>query len=447
MIEQMMQEQFVAAERERQARIARAWQRYHGDWPRPLRSTKSDPQGEDNVTVNYARLIVDKGVGFLFGWDLDFEVDGQRESAAEAWLEACLKANRKMTTFHKLGVNGAVGGHTFVKVLPADAGRYGHPYPRLVVWDPACVSLRWNPEDCEEILSYTYQWHGVHPQTAQPCAYRQVVEREGDGWLISDQESPGASCTWRTLGEPQVWPFSWSPVFHCQNLPCPNAVWGLSDLEEDVLRANQALNFVWSNLNRILRLHAHPRTWGKGFNASQLDVAVDATIVLPGEKGELHNLEMLSDLSSSLEFGRRLKEALHELARVPEVATGKVEDLGQLSGLALQILYGPLVELTRTKQLTYGELLSELGARLLELGGYGAGHAVCAQWPSLIPSDPKGEAEAALLHEQLGASKDTLLTRLGFDPKAEAEKKQAEEESAAHLMSNQLRRFDHGTDF
>ncbi|MFN3652345.1 MAG: phage portal protein [Armatimonadota bacterium] len=412
----VMLDQFAAAERERQARIERGWRRYHGEWPDPLRPTRSDPRGEDNIRLNFARLIVDKGAGFLFRGEPRLEVDGDGDGEADRWLARCWEANRKMTTLHRLAVNGGVCGHAFLRVRRQP----GAEFPRVVVPDPAHVSVRWEADDFEEVTAYHLHWHGVDPKTARPVAFRQVLERDGDRWLITDQESRGDDAAWVDRGPPEVWPFAWPPLFGCQNLPCPNEWWGLSDLEEDLLRINQAINFVASNVARILRLHAHPKTWGKGFQASELSIGVDETIVLPDPSSELQNLEMKSDLASSLELFRELRGTLHELARVPEVATGKVEDLGQLSGLALQILYGPLVELTETKRLLYGELLQEVSRRLLELGGFGTNHRVRVYWPEVLPRDPRGEAETARLYAELGVSRETLLARLGFDPEAEA---------------------------
>src|SRR5581483_3337211 len=134
----------------------------------------------------------------------------------------------------------------------------------------------------------------------------------------------------------------WSPVVDAQNLPCPNEFWGIADLEDDSLDLNKAINFAISNINRIIRFHAHPKTWGRGFQSNQLNIAVDETIVLPGE-ASLQNLEMTSDLSSSIRHYEKLREALHEIARIPEVATGVMTSLGPLSGVALQVLYQPLV--------------------------------------------------------------------------------------------------------
>src|SRR5690606_15610206 len=103
----------------------------------------------------------------------------------------------------------------------------------------------------------------------------------------------------------------------------------------------------------------------------------------------------------------RLREALHEVARVPEVATGRMENVGQLSGVALSILYQPLIEKTETKRCTYGDLLVELNRRMLALGGFGEDNITVLHWPELLPGDVLQERQAALLDHQLGVSAST----------------------------------------
>ncbi len=194
-------------------------------------------------------------------------------------------------------------------------------------------------------------------------------------------------------------------------------------------------------MQRIVRYHAHPKTWGRGFTANQLNVSVDDTIVLPSPEAELRNLEMQSDLASSIALYQRQREALHEIARIPEVATGKIEHVGQLSGVALQILYRPLVEKTETKRRLYGDLLIELNRRLLALGGFGDGMVTELHWPELVPSDIQGAAQTAVIWQQVGVSQDTILQRLGFDPDLERQKREV---SSAQFGEQLLTAFERG---
>lgn len=422
----------AADELQRAARIARRWQAYHGQHPRPLKVRQSQP--DDNVVVNYARVVVDKGVSFLFGRDVQFELDEVADTVAEEWLARCWAANRKMSLLQKLALNGAVAGHAFVKIVPAQS------YPRLVVLDPATVTVTWEPDDVEQVVAYRVQYPALDPATGKPFVVRQVIERDGQAWRVVDQRSSTDRVAWQTVAE-TIWPYPWPPIVDCQNLPCPNEYWGISDLEDDLLQLNASINFVLSNLTRIIRYHAHPKTWGRGFSANQLNVAVDETIVLPSPDASLQNLEMQSDLASSVQLYQRLREALHEVSRVPEVATGKLEHVGSLSGVALQILYQPLLEKTETKRRTYGDLLVELNRRLLALGGFGDANYTVVHWPELLPSDPLQERQAAVLDQQLGVSQDTILQRLGFDPDLERQKREA---TAAQLSDQLLSAFERG---
>ncbi len=432
-VERQLQEIAALDEISRAARFKKVWDAYYGRFAKPLKVKLNQP--DDNVLVNFARVVVDKGVSFLFGQDVAFEISETEETAAEEWLDACWDANRKMTTLQKLALNGAVTGHAFVKIVPQQGA-----YPRLVVLDPSTVTVRWETDDIQQVVSYRIQYPAIDPDTGKPMAVRQLIERDSQVWRITDQVSRADSTTWTTTSE-AVWPHPWPPIADCQNLPAPNEYWGISDLEDDVLQLNHSINFVLSNLARIIRYHAHPKTWGRGFTANQLNIAVDETIVLPSADAELRNLEMVSDLSSSIALYERLREALHEVSRVPEVATGKLENVGSLSGVALQILYQPLIEKTETKRRTYGDLLIELNRRLLALGGYGEDNRTVLHWPELLPGDPKAEAETALLHQQLGVSQATILEKLGYNPELEAQKREA---GSQQLGATMLSAFEQG---
>lgn len=438
-VSNLIMDQAAQSERKRLECINKAWDAYYGNLPKPLKVKPG--QADDNIALNFSSLIVDKGVSFLFGNKVSFEVKPDGESTEDVWLDKCWEANKLMTTLHELGTNGGVAGHVFVK-LKAAGGAY--KYPRVIVPDPATVFPTLDPEDYKNVLKWRIQWNAIDPVTSKPMVRRQMITPEGNRWRIVDEVSKGDNARWDLIGQ-DIWPYSWAPVLNCQNLPHPNVFWGRSDLEEDIVDVNKAINFLVSNIGRIIRFHAHPKTWGSGFQADQLKVGIDETIVLPTLNAKLENLEMRSDLGSSLEFFKRLKESLHEIARVPEIATGKMENIGTLSGVAIKILYQALIEKTQTKQTSgYGELLKESNMRLLEMGGFGEEIAVTTQWPVPLPEDQKEEAETGLLLDQIGVSKDTIQTRLGFDAEDEAKKKEAERKTEQAYAQAVMGSFDKG---
>ncbi len=429
----------VADEMIRTARFAQAWDAYYGRFPNALTVKKGQP--DDNVKPNFCRPIVDASVSFLFGREVHFSIPEGEETNnytdAENWLQEVWRRNRKMSLLLKLALNGAVCGHAFLKILDEK------PWPRLIVIDPAYMTPVHDPDDIDQVVRYKIHFPALDPRTAKPIVKQQRIERNENGksWQIVDEISRAPDhLGWDKVQE-VTWPRDWPPVIDCQNLPAPNEYWGVSDLESDVIELNKELNFLLSNGNRIIRFHAHPKTWGRGFSADQLKIAVDDTVVLPNDRAELKNLEMQSDLGSTLDFYRELRQALHEISRSPEVASGKVENIGQLSGLAIQILYGPLVAKTETKRVLYGEMLAELNRRLSELGGFGNDVITTITWPEVLPSDAKTQREIALIDQQLGASSDTLLRKLGYDPDNESAQKAAETESLGDQL---LSSFEQG---
>lgn len=422
-------------EMRRVERICRAWQAYYGDIPGPFKRVAGKP--DDNITLNYERLIVDTGVSALFGHGVEFDVSGEGETAkrednpAQQWLDAVWKANRQDTLLHRLALNGAVAGHAWIQIVEQD----GRP-PRLVVLDPASVSVRHSPLDYEDVVEYQIQWSGIDPGTGKPCAYRRLVTSQGAWWLITDQESRGDDARWTTTLTSE-WRRPWAPILGCQNLPAPNVYWGTSDLEADVTSVVRAMDFVMSNMARILRYHAHPKTIGTGINADELNAEVDGFTAIPSPDAKVFNLEMSGDLSASLEFYKALLESMHELSRVPVVATGKVDGIGALSGVALEVLYRPLMEKSATKRLTYGDMLEELCGRILEMGGY-VGVSVETRWPDLLPKDTKAELEAAIMAVELGSDRQTQLDRLGYEAEQVWTKKLAEDKQLADAQAGAI---------
>jgi hypothetical protein len=438
-------------EADRLRRYQDAWAAYRGRFRDTLVTKPGRPN--DNQKINFCGWIVNKGVAALFGREPRWQVrrpeprrvvddNGQErtvveESRAEIYLNAFWQANRKLQFLQKLGVNGGVCGHVFVRIIP------GTPFPRLVNLSPEYVSVLVDPDDLDKVIRFTIAYQAQGPD-GQEITVRTTILRDEPGWTILDERATGAG-PFEVLKR-EAWPWPWSPIVHCQNLPAANEFYGDADLEEPIIQLNQGINFTLSNIARILRLHGHPKTWGKGFAASELRVAPDETVVLPNAEAELHNLEMQSDLASSLAFYRELKSALFAISSTPEITTGNLAGVGDLSGLAMAILYGPLSERTAQKQLTYGELLLEVNQHVLEMGGYDPAEVTGTVWSEFVPSDTRAAREVATMDQALGVSQDTILEQLGYDPETERTKR-AQEETAGDVADRALAAFDQSPAF
>lgn len=443
-------------QRRRQQQMQDAWAAYRGEFLPPLKPEVNQP--DDNVLVNRCAPVVDKGVSFLFGkvvkielQDADGGTDGSGTSDAQDWLDAVWgDDDDKMTLLSKLALNGAICGQAFLKIVPANP-RAGQIYPRLVVLDPQTVEVVTDPDDCDTVRQYTIQYDAYDATTAAPLTKRQIIKRNDpdglaalsggmdsdDTWIITNEARSGVNGAWQQIGAPQVWPYPFAPIVACQNLPNPNEYWGKADLTPDIIGMNRVLNFVESNVSRIIKKHAMPWPWASGMDTRALVVEPGRVIGLPHPEAKMGFLEInTAGLSASMQFAGDLRSDMDEQSRVPAVALGRLVDLpkGNISGVALQLLFQPLIEKTTQKQRLYGRLLRDVSRALLVLGKQLSLEEANAQtidlhWQNLLPVDDLAAAQTALALSQVGVSRQTLLQQLGYDPDSEAEK-QAEDTDA-----------------
>jgi hypothetical protein len=341
-----------------------------------------------------------------------------------------------MSLLQKMATSGGVCGTVFVKIKWQPGME-----PRLILWDAETVSVTLAEDDIDKVVAYKLAYPSIDPATKKAITICQLVEQDGAGWLITDQRGRVDGGPMETVGTPQKWPYAFSPVVYCQNMIAPHEFWGMSDTEDDLVEAIDKENFTVSNILKILRYHAHPKTWVTGVRKEDVRVNPDNMILLPTD-ASIGNLEMQSDMESSIQMYKELKQFVHELARVPEVATGKLDSIGQLSGVALEILYQPLLEKTEAKRVTYGEMIVELNRRLLALGGYGENNVTELGWQEMLPKDQVQMTTAAIAKKTLGVSADTLIQEVGSDPDIERAKKLKEIDLGRALLGA----FDHNGD-
>lgn len=368
----------------RQKLFAAYWSYYKGNHRRPIKVREG--QADDNVIENWSKKIVNHGVNFLFGKGVTFQTDDNPDrNRSEQYLDAFWKDDPGRNFFPglflmQLAQNGAVTGTPVVRIYPPKPGD-ALPYVRAI--DPAIVEIITNPDDVEHVTGYHLIWK------SGDAWRRHRIEEDASGlmWMIFAETHNGRN--W-ILEDETAWEYDFAPVMHTQNLIVANEAYGASDLQDADL--NDAINAIASNNNRIVRFHAHPKTIGTGFQANQLvQTAVDQFWTIPGEGAKVYNLEMQSELAASYQHLRNIEEAFHQIADIPRLDPAQI-NLGALSGFALRILYGPLLDKTSHKRQTYGSLLMRLNRALLILGGL-PDEPVSNIWPYPLPVDPLQRAQ------------------------------------------------------
>jgi hypothetical protein len=157
--------------------------------------------------------------------------------------------------------------------------------------------------------------------------------------------------------------------------------------------------------------------------AAEVDVSADGMISFPDPDAKLSVLEMISNLDSSLKLVDKLEAGLDRMSQVPKIAYGEADAASaQMSGVSASVFYGPLIQKTGAKRCTYGDMLLEVTLRAMILDGVDIADAeetLRIDWPVPIPGSKFLERQTLAQDQALGASNDTLLGRLGYDPAIE----------------------------
>lgn len=420
-----------AQDQARLAEMARAWAYYRGDAPAQLRVKPGDY--DDNVGFDYPRLIVDVSTGALFGNNTTFDAgDEHRQLVVDSAWGTDEQAQANLL---RLGTNGGVCGHAFVKLQMQPTNQV-----RVVVLDPSNVDVDWASDDYTKVRRYTIEWTGFDESLGKPVHYRQsiwLLDPEGDGpWGIRDEVSVGSG-DWRITNE-TVWEFPFAPIVDCQNLPVANEYYGAADLNKPVMDLVDRIHMAASNIQKILRYHAHPKVFVYGYSGRDIDMSVDKVINFPSTDTQVGTLTMQTDLGAAFNMFDRMVSELLRMTRTPVAALGDpAVASAAASGLALKLAFMPLVAKTETKRRMYGELLNEVNQRVQAVNQMEPGEVEIV-WPPVTPDDPMAEAQTALLQKQLGVAQDTLIAQLGFDPEVEAQKREDEAQASQEALDRQM---------
>lgn len=432
--------------------LAYQWDGYEG---RHIKHLVDDGTNtDDNVVFNVTGLVIDKGVSDLVGTTETGVIEGPKfdivgdsgekptiiqrlgrafrpdvsKSPEQLWLDRTWEVNNKELFLHNMALTSGVTGHNFIKVIPdyyPNSDDTEKPLPRLVLLNPAHVTAFWDEGDKATVRAYRIQYGHEGSQKRQDIVWEsERAAQHDDGtesvgrWVVYDYEQKNSN-KWIFVKE-TVWEYSWPPIVQWQNLPDPNDFYGCGDVSETNRKLNDSLNFTNSNIQRIIKYHADPKTIGTGIKPEDvLATAIDRFLAIQQADAKVFNLEMSSDLSSSMNFANTLRRGFFDGTRELDPAT--VEDrLGDLTNFGLRVLFGDKVKKTGTKRMMCGMGLTDINQRILELGGFGVNRKVTIKWPDVLPSDPVAQSTALDTDTKHGLSQESYLEKRGYDAELEA---------------------------
>ncbi len=440
-------------DRERQKRIADAWQAYDGDLPKPLKPMEDE--ADDNILDNCCAPVVNTIDDFLFGKELEISVEAGAPQAAQDFLNTVWgKKETRLPLLQDVGMNGSIAGRGFMRIVPSkDNPR--NPLKkkkyRLIAPDPSIVYVETAPQDCDTVLLYCTQYSAPSKQdNGRPLQvyYREEITRidpdgnasrdmadDDDTWRIqhwTQVGSPGMqpkNSNWTPAGAPYIWPYPFAPLFSCKNLPRPNKFWATPDVTADLIGLNNALNLVMSCINRTGKILGNPLIYSVGMGNTRIDRAPGTITNLPTLDGKIVAVNFTTDIANMLKVAADLRSSMDERSSVPGVATGRIATMprGNLSGIAIELLFMSLLKLIEKKQQLYGNLIIEVSKALLVLAGFSANIDITLAWQSPLPHDDLSSVQTAISKRELNISETTLQRELGYDPDEEARLSDAED--------------------
>jgi len=418
----------TAADKARQERIAFAWKAYEGRLDRPLVPLPGDP--DDNVLSNRCQQIVDRGIDFLFGKEIEISVSSDAPDTAQDAIDAVWgRKETRIPLLQDLAMNGGMAGRAFLRIMPnKDATTF-----RLITVDPAIVSVKTAPQDCDTVLLYHIEYSvqesvNSKPQTVCYCEEIARIDPDGnaqrgapdddDTWQVNHWTRVGERGNWTPDPDgAYAWPYNFPPLFSCKNLPKPNSFWGTPDLTPDLIGLNSALNLVQSCINRTEKLYGNPILYSTGAGSGTMDITPGKIVNLP-ENAKITAVAIPTDVVNALAFAANLRSDIDEQSGVPGVATGRIADLprGTMSGIAIELLFMPLIKKTDKKQCLYGDLLIAVTQAILTLSHIDGTFTVELSWQSALPDDDLLSVQAAIAKKEIGISDATLQREMGYDP-------------------------------
>jgi hypothetical protein len=317
--------------------------------------------GESQIALNYYRAFTDFVINFTFGKGVQFRSPKETEAIVPDLLERVWEVdNNKATVLWEIGQQGTVSGDCFIKVAYEEeytdpAGRVHPGRVRILPLNSSFCFPEFHPHDRERLIRFKlkYRFWGTSLEgTRQVFTYTEILTDDIIEEYINDE-----------LIDSRPNPLGTIPVVHIPNVRISGSPWGLSDCN-DIISINRTYNETATDVADIVNYHAAPVTVIIGAKASQLEKGANKVWGGLPKEARVENLEGgAQGLKGAMEFMALLKRSMHEMIGVPESALGQAMPVSNTSGVALSIMFQPLMNRYHQKivQYAYGlERINEL---------------------------------------------------------------------------------------
>lgn len=334
----------------------------------PAFGNKSFVQEEFNRRAwNISKNIIDKLISFMVKepWTIKLPealepnhvADAGQDSPVHDLLEAVWTANNRMQFSYDMAYMGCITGDAFVRIT-YDENFYadGIGELRFDVLDSRVVQPFWDDMDRKKLIGARIQYPVNELQndgSTQKRMYREVHTDSNIVYLLDDEIQ---NVLPNPLGELMI--------VHIKNEPLPYERFGRSDLY-DLIMPNKEYNEKISDFSEILAYHAAPVTIIKGARVQNLEKGARKVWGGIPKDGDVFNLSLDADLSSSLDYLAELKKHIYATGGVPEETLTNIQNVSNTSGSALHLQYQPILDRIKRKFPWYATGLQQINRLIL----------------------------------------------------------------------------------
>ena len=319
--------------------------------------------GETQLALNYYRAFSDFIINFTFGKGVSFRSPKETEAIIPDVLERVWEVdNNKATVLWEIGQQGTVSGDCFIKVAYEEAytdpaGRLHPGRVRVLPLNSSFAFPEFHPHDRERLIRFKlkYRFWGTSLEgTRQVFTYTEILTDDIIEEYINDE-----------LIDSRPNPLGTIPVVHIPNVRISGSPWGISDCF-DIININRAYNETATDIADIVNYHAAPVTVIIGAKASQLEKGANKVWGGLPKDARVENLEGGSQgLKGAMDFLLMMKKAMHEMVGVPESALGQAMPVSNTSGVALAIMFQPLMNRYHQKIIQYAHGLERVNELII----------------------------------------------------------------------------------
>jgi hypothetical protein len=357
------------------------------------------------LRFNLNRTIVDLGAQFLGAAPVNWQVDGDKDAeaaAADIWTRS--GSDRLMLEgARSAGILGEIAGIA----TQDDEGRSRIEFVTADIAHPFFDGADYQQLRALEIRFRRESWEAFGEAAPREIEHREEFTESGVRIFEDNVEVDSRP----TDGIPAVW---------IRNRAVMGQPWGLSDLE-DVTALVEEYDHVASKRTRIIDYYGSPHIIFEGVTkgtSDTVEIGIGTIHFIPaGSKA--YFLDWGGNQPDFETHLGRIRDSLSEISQVPAIAFGDADRTGaQISGVALRVLYGPLLAKTRDKQAQWGPALEHLMALCLRAEGHREINAdrVHVHWQDPLPANVKElvEGEVAKVTNDLSSVRSSMQ-RLGVE--------------------------------